>query len=319
MISDTDCAIQPCKIIFTAGAFQADAEDHHKTIPLERACAPDPVKRQAIPGAHRYLPERRVERPAVQPQPVRPTFRYSSEQVKDMTALCLAGKPVRDVAAITGISQATIYRLMEGHLPPQPAKPKRVDALHDGRNQSPYRQAMKPSRVRRVKTLRPLPPRGPSPLRLPHVTVESINALKAEGKDVPAIALALECSVDVIYARLRSVTPFNKFIVTEGYHFPGTLLTAIREVDRANHSRQVLCRCECGDTATVQLSAVRQGRWRSCGHLLRKLTPVLAASIREKRAAGARVVDLCAEFKVSDETIRRAVTLATIEPNITSK
>lgn len=158
------------------------------------------------------------------------------------------------------------------------------------------------------KALRPLPKRGPSPLRFAHVTAGAVLAMRAKKKSAVAIAVSLKCSVDVVYQRLRSVNPPTpRFEVTAGYRFPGTMLVAIREVEMKDHARQVLCRCDCGAIVTAQLSAVRTGRWSSCGHMRRKLTPPVVAAIQEKRTAGARVVDLCAEFGVSDEAVRRAM------------
>lgn len=53
---------------------------------------------------------------------------------------------------------------------------------------------------------------------------------------------------------------------------PGTVfshLTVIAEVPRVNSKRMMLCRCECGETKTAAVSALRSGDTKSCGCSLR--------------------------------------------------
>lgn len=199
---------------------------------------------------------------------------------------------------------------------PEPAKRDVVGALRRPDPLRRERPAVIPRDLRwrtAPRTLRPMPKRGPSPVRYTHVTVASIQALQAEGKKVPEIAALLQCSVDIVYKRLRTVKPPRvRFEAVEGYVFPGSVLTVIRELLPENHARKVLCRCQCGAQLAVQLSQATSGSWKSCGCLRRKLTPEIIAAIWQKRSAGARVIDLCREYGISDETVRRAERMARI-------
>lgn len=42
-------------------------------------------------------------------------------------------------------------------------------------------------------------------------------------------------------------------------------LVALREVERVNAKRQVLCQCDCGNQTVARLEALRSGNTRSCG------------------------------------------------------
>lgn len=188
-------------------------------------------------------------------------------------------------------------------------EPPKVEVVSRYRRMEPLRRerpAVIPRDVPEKRTLRPQPKRGPSPFRLEHVTVESITALQAEGKTIAEVATALQCSVNVVYVRLRAVRPRVPFEAKAGYVFPGSQLTIIRELAVASRSRQILCRCDCGRRVAVALSSATCGNWKSCGCLKRKLMPDVAAEVRKKRKAGASVKDLCAEFGFSRETLRRA-------------
>lgn len=58
-------------------------------------------------------------------------------------------------------------------------------------------------------------------------------------------------------------------VFPEGYKFPGTKLTYVRDADNIRGKRAVLCRCDCGNEWIGQANNVKTGKTISCGCMRR--------------------------------------------------
>ena len=58
-------------------------------------------------------------------------------------------------------------------------------------------------------------------------------------------------------------------------------LTIIKEVEKRNNNRMVLCKCECGNEVVTYLASFKNGHSKSCGCLLKERKNALKHGLRK--------------------------------------